>query len=65
MVDYTDCVLKKTNKQGKVTCWGLRETLCMSGIKCPFYASESEYERDKSTGFIKKKGVKKNEKIYI
>ena len=62
MSNYDDCVLRKNLRgmgTGKYICYGLRETLCADGVKCPFYASEKEYYRDKKTGFIHKKGDKK------
>ena len=60
MCDYSDCVLRKDLKvKGKFICYGLRETLCADGVKCPFYASNKTHYRDKKTGFIyRKDGIK-------
>lgn len=55
MIDYTDCVLRKETRDGRFICYGLVDTICANGVKCPFYASNKDYERDKKTGYIRKR----------
>lgn len=62
MANYTDCVLRKDLhgvKEGSFLCYGLTDTICTSGVKCPFYASSKTHYRDNKTGYIhRKKGAK-------
>ena len=58
---YKDCVMRKDRKtyyggRTVTTCSGLRDAYCVYGYKCPFYGSNSEYEKDPKNGFIYKKG---------